>query len=44
MLIGFNANNLEAIENIANDLNVPLTLFAKVADNNRRFECVAHHF
>jgi thiamine-monophosphate kinase len=44
MLIGFNANNLEAIENIANDLNMPLTLFAKVADNNRRFECVAHHF
>jgi thiamine-monophosphate kinase len=44
MLIGFNANNLEAIENIANDLNVPLTLFAKVADNNRRFECVGHHF
>jgi thiamine-monophosphate kinase len=37
MLIGFDANNLEAIENIANDLNVPLTLFAKVADNNRRF-------
>jgi thiamine-monophosphate kinase len=44
MLIGFNANNLEAIQKIANDLNLPLTLFAKVADNNRRFECVGHHF
>jgi len=44
MLIGFDKNNLEDIEKIANDLNVPLTLFAKVADNNRRFECVGHHF
>ena len=44
MLIGFDAKNREAIEKIANDLNVPLTLFAKVADNNRRFECVGHHF
>jgi thiamine-monophosphate kinase len=44
MLIGFDAQNLEAIENIANDLNIPLTLFAKVAENNRRFECVGHHF
>ena len=44
MLIGFNMNNLELIQNIANSLNVPLTIFAKVADNNRRFECVGHHF
>lgn len=44
MLIGFDNNNLDAIQNIANDLNIPLTLFAKVTSNNRRFECVGHHF
>ncbi len=44
MLIGFDIKNIETIQNIANDLNVPLTLFAKVAVNSRRFECVGHHF
>ena len=44
MLIGFDAENSETIQKIANDLNVPLTLFAKVTDNNRRFNCVGHHF
>ncbi len=44
MLIGFNADNLEPIQKLASDLNLPLTLFAKVTDNNRRFECVGHHF
>ena len=44
MLVGFDINNLEYIQNIANDLNMPLTLFAKVANNNKRFECVGHHF
>ena len=44
MLIGFSANKLDAIQKIANDLNLPLTLFAKVADNNAQFVCVGHHF
>jgi len=44
MLIGFDVNNVEAIQYIANDLNISLTLFAKVSQNNRRFKCVGHHF
>jgi len=44
MLIGFDADNLESIQKIAHDLNLPLTLFAKVADNNAQFVCVGHHF
>ena len=44
MLIGFDVNNLEAIQKIASNLNLPLTLFAKVANNNAQFGCVEHHF
>ncbi len=44
MLIGFNADDIEAIESIANELNLPLTVFAEVAKNNKRFECESHHF
>ena len=43
MLIGFHPNQLNKILQIANMLNVELTLFAKIKDNNKRFECINHH-
>ncbi len=44
MLIGFDANSLDNILEIANRLGVDLTLFARVVDNKNRFKCVGHHF
>jgi len=44
MLIGFDAKDYELILKIANQTNTPLTLFAKVANNNKMFNCVGHHF
>ena len=44
MLIGFKKENLEQIQSIAKSLNVPLSIFAEVANNNRRFPCSSHHF
>ena len=44
MLIGFDKKNLEAIVSVANECNIPLTVFARVASNTNRFECLNHHF
>lgn len=44
MLIGFKKENLESIQKIANELNLPLTVYAKVIQNSARFNCVGHHF
>lgn len=44
MLIGFDANNLDKILEIAKNIEMKLTVFAKVVDNGREFECVGHHF
>jgi len=44
MLIGFNSAHLEVIESTAEALNLPLTVFAKVAKNDDRFYCRSHHF
>jgi len=44
MLIGFDPNELEALKEIAKELNIPLTVFAKVAKNDERFSCKSHHF
>ncbi len=44
MLIGFRKENLEALEGIAKSLNLPLTVFAEVAENNEKFPCKSHHF
>jgi len=44
MLIGFAPNNLDAIKAIAKSLNLNLTIFAKVANNQTRFPCTSHHF
>jgi thiamine-monophosphate kinase len=44
MLIGFNKNNLEKLNSIAKELNMPLTIFAKVANNSKKFPCKSHHY
>jgi len=44
MLIGFDKTHLKQIESIAKTLNMPLTIFAKVAKNKKRFSCKSHHF
>ena len=44
MLIGFNKDSLEELQSIAKALNLPLTVFAKVAKNSERFPCKSHHF
>jgi len=43
MLIGFSKDNLENILEIADSLNIKLTIFAKICDNDKRFECLNHH-
>ncbi len=44
MLIGFKPDSLEPLKKIAKTLNMPLTVFAEVATNKRRFLCDSHHF
>ncbi len=44
MLIGFNKDSLEEVQSIAKAINLPLTVFAKVAKNSDRFPCKSHHF
>ena len=44
MLVGFDVNNLNKILEIVNKLDMDLTIFAKVINNNKRFESVKHHF
>ncbi len=44
MLIGVSPENLEAIGAIAKDMDIPLTAFAKISDNQNRYPCLSHHF
>ena len=44
MLVGFKAKNRSMIEKIAQELDISLTIYAKVSGNNHRFTCVGHHF
>ena len=44
MLVGFKKEDLEAVKSVAESLNLPLTVFAEVAENNHRFSCKSHHF
>ena len=44
MLIGFKKEDFEAVEAVAEGLNLPLTVFAEVAENEERFPCRSHHF
>ena len=44
MLVGFSPDNLENVKRVARETKVPLTIFAKVAENERRYSCKSHHF
>ncbi len=44
MLVGFDPKDLERLKEIAKGLNIPLTVFAEVAENDKRFSCKSHHF
>jgi len=44
MLIGFAPEYLERLQSIAKETQTPLTVFARVADNEERFLCESHHF
>ncbi len=44
MLISFSEEHLEAVKAVAKETQTPLTVFARVAKNNKRFRCESHHF
>jgi len=44
MLVGFAPEHLEKLQTIAKETGTPLTVFAKVAENEERFLCEGHHF
>ena len=44
MLVGVAPEQLERVKEIAVELNLPLTPFAKVVKNSRRYHCRSHHF
>ena len=44
MLVSFAPQELENVLRVAKETDTPLTIFAKVVKNSKRFECVGHHF
>jgi len=44
MLVGVPFENREEVEKIAKETNTPLTFFAKIVNNEFRFDCLNHHF
>jgi len=44
MLVGIAPEKLEKVQEIAGELKMPLTLFARVVKNSRRYPCRSHHF
>ena len=44
MLVGFKKEDLDVVKKVAKSLNLPLTVFAEVAENEERFPCRSHHF
>ncbi|MEA3456311.1 MAG: thiamine-phosphate kinase, partial [Campylobacterota bacterium] len=44
MLVGISPENLKSVMEIAGETETPLTLFARVAKNERRYSCRSHHF
>jgi thiamine-monophosphate kinase len=44
MLIGFKKEDLKTLEAMAESLDLPLTVFAEVAENEERYPCKSHHF
>jgi len=44
MLISFNKKDLTTVMKIAKQTNTPLTIFASIEQNEKRFVCKSHHF
>ncbi len=44
MLVGFAPEHLETLKTIAKETDTPLSVFAKVVNNDRRYPCKSHHF
>jgi len=44
MLVSFSETELDAVKAMAKETNTPLTVFAKVVENDERFRCDSHHF
>jgi thiamine-monophosphate kinase len=44
MLVAFEARNLPELEALAAELDVPLTLVGRAAENDFRYSCRSHHF
>jgi thiamine-monophosphate kinase len=43
MLIGFCTDKLDDIQEVAKSLDLELTIFARIIDNDNRFKCLNHH-
>jgi len=43
MLVGFDSKRLKEVERIAKLCNIPLTVFAKISKNQKRYSCINHH-
>jgi len=44
MLVSFSEAELDAVQAVAKETQTPLTVFAKVVENDERFRCDSHHF
>ncbi|NOR56120.1 MAG: thiamine-phosphate kinase [Sulfurovum sp.] len=44
MLVAFDPKHLAELEALSKSMNTPLTVFAKVANNEARYLCKSHHF
>jgi len=44
MLVTFSRDDLASIKKIAQETSTPLSIFAKVSKNDKRFKCKSHHF
>jgi thiamine-monophosphate kinase len=44
MLIAISPDNLDSVISIAKSMDIPLTPYAKVVDNQNRYPCHSHHF
>ena len=44
MLVSFSEEELDKVVAMAEETNTPLTVFAKVVENDERFRCDSHHF
>jgi len=44
MLVGFAEADIQAVMKVAEETDTPLTVFARVVKNSKRFPCRSHHF